>query len=129
MLRRHHRWRLKSLCFARFTSRPWVSFLCNKQGFLNQEMDATRIARGISVIKDPCFTHTHRRASQSSDGILPFCQRMPGTDLSSAKSFCFFWYCGGVKALASQIVNQLEAVFCAKYILAPKSMYPPLGNS
>ena len=75
----HHRWRLKSLCFARFTSRPWVSFLCNKQGFLNQEMDATRIARGISVIKDPCFTHTHRRASQSSDGIFRFateCQEL-----------------------------------------------------
>ena len=86
--------------------------------------DADR--KGYFRYKGPLF-HTH--SSESITELRWNITVLPTNDLSSAKSFCFFWYCGGVKALASQIVNQLEAVFCAKYILAPKSMYPPLGNS
>ena len=109
MLHHHHRRRLRSLCFARFISRLWVCSLCNKQGFLNQEMDATQIARGISVIKDPSFTNSSENTMELRWNTTVLLTNTKNW-FEFAKSFSFFWYCGGVKALASQIANQLEAV-------------------
>jgi len=93
MLLHHHRPKSRSLCFARFVSRLWVCSVCNKQGFLNPEMDVTQIERGISVERTP-VSQTQRRTPGNSVGILQVRQRVPRAGVMYTKPF-FYGFAGG----------------------------------
>ena len=101
-----------------------MSSLCNKQGFLNQEMDVTQTAKGIFAAKDPFFIHWLARQIKEKNWNIAFLQM-------NIRFFQFLRHLReGVKALAaSQIDNQPEAGICATHTYWHENLCVRQNNS